>query len=83
MEHAETLIRRAVALCFSPSWTVLYTTFFKTCVENEGLHPLEGGAVRLKFHRDRRPGLPIEPAWIFHPRFLVETLGKWARFASL
>jgi len=42
----------------------------------EGVHPLEGGAFRLKFRRDRRPGLPVESRFVFYPRYLYEILVK-------
>jgi hypothetical protein len=42
----------------------------------EGVHPLEGGALRLKFRRDRRTGLKLENPWVFYPRLVVETLSK-------
>ena len=40
----------------------------------EGVHPLEGGALRLKFRRDRRHGMPRENPLLFYPRFAAETL---------
>ena len=42
----------------------------------EGVHPLEGGAFRLKFRRDRRFGENIESPLIFYPRYGSETLKK-------
>ena len=42
----------------------------------EGVHPLEGGAFRLKFRRDRRHGRPIESPFVFYPRYARETLTK-------
>jgi hypothetical protein len=32
--------------------------------------------LRMKFRRDRRPGLPIEPVWLFYPRYWRENLSK-------
>ena len=34
--------------------------WFYGCVIVEKIHPLEGGYLRRKVRRDRRPGLPIE-----------------------
>ena len=48
------------------------------CISIERIHPLEGGYLRLKFRRDRRPGLPLEPAWRFYPKYLVESIWKVA-----
>ena len=39
---------------------------------NEGVHTLEGGILRRKRRRSRRPGLPIEPAILFYPKFALE-----------
>jgi hypothetical protein len=50
--------------------------------ELEGLHPLEGGAIRLKYRLDRRPGMPIESALTFYPRTAVEHVRKLAAYAK-
>jgi hypothetical protein len=42
----------------------------------EGVHPLEGGAFRLKFRRDRRSEMKIENPLVFYPRYGWETLTK-------
>jgi hypothetical protein len=42
----------------------------------EGVHPLEGGAFRLKFRRDRRSNMKIESPIVFYPRYRWETLRK-------
>jgi hypothetical protein len=39
---------------------------------------LLGGLFRLKYRRDRRPGLPIEPAWAFYPKQLWDLAQKLA-----
>jgi hypothetical protein len=49
----------------------------------EKVHPLESGVIRLKFRRDRRPGLPIEPIWKFYPKYWVETVIKIAKLTAL
>jgi hypothetical protein len=51
--------------------------------EAEGIHPLEGGVVRLKYRADRRSGLPIEPVGVFHWKLAVETWKKLAIYARL
>ena len=33
----------------------------------EKLHPIQGGLFRLKYRRDRRPSLPMEPVWASAP----------------
>jgi hypothetical protein len=46
----------------------------------DGVHPLEGGIVRRKVRRDRRPGLPRESALVFYPRYWAETVVKLAEY---
>src|SRR5438132_87070 len=45
-------------------------------------HPLKGCLFRLKYRRDRRPGLPIEPVWLFYPRYVGDTIVKLAAVAK-
>jgi len=59
-----------------PSTTLSTILWFHLMVEFEGVHPLEGGAFRLKFRRDRRHGLPRENPLIFYPRYLGEIARK-------
>jgi hypothetical protein len=47
----------------------------------ENVHPLEGGALRLKFRRDRRSGLPLENPFLFYPRYIFETVFKIWQYA--
>ncbi len=59
-------------------------TWFKGCIDIENIHPLEGGFLRLKCRRDRRPGMPLEPVWPFYPKYWLETAGRsWCAGASL
>jgi hypothetical protein len=82
-EHVETILRRAMAVGTSPGKTLFFITWFKGCIDIENIHPLEGGFLRLKFRRQRRPGLPLEPAWLFYPKNIVETVWKQIRWVSL
>ncbi|MEP6636521.1 MAG: radical SAM protein [Acidobacteriota bacterium] len=82
-EHIETVLRRAVATGTSPGKAVLFITWFKGCIGIEQLHPLEGGFLRLKSRRDRRTGLSLEPAVLFYPKLIAETLWKQYRWISL
>jgi hypothetical protein len=56
---------------------------FKAAYEIEGIHPLEGGIVRLKYRRDRRHGMPIEPIGVFHWKLAVESWKKIRIYAKL
>ncbi len=82
-EHMRTILRRVAAvrpaMLNSITSTILW---FKTMIPIEGVHPLEGGVVRLKFRRDRRSGLPIESPWVFYGRLARETARKASSYWS-
>jgi hypothetical protein len=82
-DHVRSILRRVAANRLGrPSTTLSTILWFYLMVEFEGVHPLEGGAFRLKFRRDRRHGLPRENPLIFYPRYLAEILGKaWGYWA--
>jgi hypothetical protein len=52
-------------------------------VKIEGVHPLEGGGVRLKFRHARRPELGLESPLVFYPRYWGETGVKLVKWAAL
>jgi hypothetical protein len=52
-------------------------------IQIEGVHPLEGGIVRLKFRRDRRYGMRQDSPWVFYPRYLGEMGVKLFRYWSI
>ena len=79
-EHIERLLRRAAACGIGVSRLATMIFGFSCSVEIEGIHPLQCGILRLKYRTDRRPGLPIEPAWRFYPRFAAETAGKFVKY---
>jgi radical SAM superfamily enzyme YgiQ (UPF0313 family) len=80
-EHIRTILRRAAA---HPRGRIkaAYSNilWFKIIHCFEGVHPLEGGAFRLKYRRDRRYGMPIESRFTFYPRYIAETLAKLWRY---
>jgi radical SAM superfamily enzyme YgiQ (UPF0313 family) len=80
-KHMKTLLRRAAATGVSISSLVKLLVIFKTSVSLEGVHPLQGGLLRLKHPSERRPSLPRENPFIFWPRFAWETLRKHVFFA--
>jgi len=76
-EHVRTILRRSAACKLGRPGTTLSTIlWFYLMILFEGVHPLEGGAFRLKFRRDRRYGQKIESPLIFYPRYGWETLKK-------
>ena len=72
IEHVETVMRRVAATRANASNALFLITWFMGSINIEHIHPLEGGFLRLKFRRDRRPGFAIEPVWSFYPRYFAE-----------
>jgi hypothetical protein len=56
---------------------------FGYSVPIEHVHPLQGGLLRRKYRRNRRPGMPIEPIWSFYPKFAWDFVSKTARSLRL
>lgn len=81
--HVETVLRRAAATGNSVGKTLFIINWFIGSIQIEHIHPLECGFVRVKHRLDRRPGLPVEPALSFYPRYWAETVGKQARWLWL
>ena len=75
-KHIKTVMRRAAASGMSAGKALFMILWFYSCVKLEGVHPLEGGYLRRKYRRDRRPGRPIENPLVFYPRYLGEILYK-------
>jgi len=76
-DHIETILRRTCANPRGrPSTTLSTILWFYLMILYEGVHPLEGGALRLKYRRDRRNGLPLENPLIFYPRYVGGTAIK-------
>ena len=76
-EHIRTILRRAAAIPNGrPKQIASTIMWFKLMIEHEGVHPLEGGAFRLKSRRDRRHGLKLESPLVFYPRYVGEILFK-------
>ena len=54
-EHIRTILKRAAQIPNGRPKPITSTImWFKLMIEQEGVHPLEGGAFRLKYRRDRR-----------------------------
>lgn len=82
-EHVETIMRRAAASGIAASNILFLVTWFVGSVKIEGVHPLEGGGVRLKFRHARRPELGLESPLVFYPRYWGETAIKLVKWAGL
>jgi hypothetical protein len=76
-EHVRTIMRRSAACDLGrPETTIDTILWFYLMIHFEGVHPLEGGAFRLKFRRDRRFGMERESPLVFYPRYVIETMTK-------
>lgn len=75
-EHIATVMRRGEAFGLVWGRTLEGLVYFYHCITREGVHPLEGGLLRIKRRRDRRPGLPRENPLVFYPRYWAETIAK-------
>jgi len=76
-----TIIRRSCANRLGrPRAIFVMLIWFKLMIAFEGVHPLEGGAVRLKFRHDRRYGMPLESGLGFYCRYFGDTVLKAWRY---
>ncbi len=78
-EHIERIGRRSMAQ-ENKGINVDEVVEFFLAYHIDRVHPLEGGILRLKYRRDRRPCFPIENPLIFYPRFWAETVLKMSRY---
>ena len=83
MEHIETLLRRAVADGLPAKRLMLSLVVFRGMPLIEKVHPLQGGYLRRRIRRTRRPGSLPDVALLFYVRHWADTLGKAARLAAL
>lgn len=81
-EHMERVMRRAVATGSNPGNMVMLLSWYYLCSALEQTDPLQGGYLRRRYRRDRRPTLPLESPLVFYPRLLGDFLVKHARLAG-
>ena len=81
-EHINTIIRRTCAAKnLRPGTTLGTILWFYLMILYEGVHPLEGGAVRVKYRRDRRHGMKLENPIVFWGRQVFGGAAKyWGYF---
>jgi hypothetical protein len=75
-EHLETIMRRGAATRTVLARLTSMLFYYSTTRAYEGVHPQQAGVFRMKYRLDRRPGLPIEPAWLFYPKVISEFVWK-------
>ncbi len=82
-EHLETVMRRSVATNSNAGNMTFLLLWYYAMVALEKIDPLEGGYLRRKYRRDRRPTLPVESPWTFYPRYVADLLYKHIKLAAL
>jgi hypothetical protein len=83
LEHIETVMRRAVATEIDINNMMVLMLWFHFCIVYEKIDPLQGGYLRRKYRKDRRPTLPVENPFVFYPRFAADLVRKHFRMAQL
>jgi radical SAM superfamily enzyme YgiQ (UPF0313 family) len=81
-EHFETIMRRAEATQSGPGKVLTQLIWSYCSVVLENVHPYQGGYLRRKYRRDRRPGLPVESPFVFYPRYVASVLYKHFKLAQ-
>ena len=83
-DHIRTILKREAQIPNGRPKPITSTImWFKLMIEQEGVHPLEGGAFRLKYRRDRRRSLPLESPFVFYPRYWVRDRGQGVALFAL
>jgi radical SAM superfamily enzyme YgiQ (UPF0313 family) len=82
-EHVERIIRRTKAWGYNPRDMMLKLLTFHAAPKLEKVHPLEGGFIRRKYRRDRRPGMPRENPLVFYPRYAWQVASTQLRLVAM
>ena len=83
LEHIETVLRRAVATGIDATNMMVLMLWFHFCIVYEKIDPLQGGYLRRKYRKDRRPTMPVESPFVFYPRFLADVVRKHLKMLQL
>jgi hypothetical protein len=78
-----TIMRRSVATNSNPGNMLLLLAWFYLCFTLEKTDPLQGGYLRRKYRRDRRPAFPRESALVFYPRYVGGLVYKHIKLAGM
>jgi radical SAM superfamily enzyme YgiQ (UPF0313 family) len=81
--HIETVMRRAQATKANPGNMLFLLLWYYACIALEKIDPLQGGYLRRKYRKDRRPHLPIESRLLFYPRYVADLISKHWKLAKL
>ncbi len=80
-EHIRTIMRRAAATGINAGNMMFLLLWYWACEKLEKVHPLQGGYLRRKYRKDRRPSLPPESPLVFYPKFAFNLVYKHWRLA--
>jgi hypothetical protein len=83
LDHIETVLRRASATGIDLNNMMVLLLWFHFCIVYEEIDPLQGGYLRRKYRRDRRPTLPRESPFFFYPRYAAGLVRKHFKMAQL
>ena len=83
IDHVETILRRVASTKANASNALFLISWFMGSINIERIHPLEGGFLRKRYRRDRRPEMGIEPVWLFYPKHWGSVAARLARWAAL
>lgn len=83
LDHLETVMRRAVATRSNPGNMLLLLLWFYTCIRLENVDPLQGGYLRRKYRKDRRPSMPRERPFVFYPKYFANLAYKHLHLGAL
>ena len=83
MDHMKTIMRRSVATECNPGNMVMLLAWYYLCFRLENTDPLQGGYLRRKYRRDRRPTLPAESPFVFYPRYVYDFISKHIKLIAL
>ncbi len=81
--HLETVMRRSVSTNSNAGNMTFLLLWYYAMVTLEKIDPLEGGYLRRKYRKDRRPTFPVESQAVFYPRYVLDLIYKHARLARL
>jgi hypothetical protein len=82
-EHIETIMRRGFACGVPLTSLVKLIVQFSATLRLEGVHPLQGGIIRMSHPGERRPALKRESPLLFWPRFAWRFVSTHASLAAL
>ncbi len=77
------MLRRAVATGIDVTNMMVLMLWFHFCIVYEKIDPLQGGYLRRKYRKDRRPTLPVESPFGFYPRYIADLVRKLFKMAQL